>query len=76
MLNERLISNAWDLLQNGPAIVVSADEAGSLAGQPAADMGEVKRGLAKAVDVNEYAAVKKKKKNLNDKKMKEQRWKQ
>lgn len=34
MLNERLISNAWDLLQNGPAIVDSADKAGSLAGRP------------------------------------------
>lgn len=34
LLNERLISNAWDLLQNGPAIVISADKAGSLAGWP------------------------------------------
>lgn len=46
MLNERLISNAWYQLQNGPAIVDSADAAGSLAGQPAA---EIERGEGEEV---------------------------
>lgn len=32
-LNEKLISNAWDLRQNGLAIVDSAEEAGLLAGR-------------------------------------------
>lgn len=45
MLNDRLISNAWDLLQNGPAIVDSADKASLQAGRPAScrDGGRQKR---------------------------------
>lgn len=64
-LNERLISNAWDLLQNGPAIVESADEAGSLAGWPAncrygkrwkrRAMATMKRGGWELLGVDEWA---------------------
>lgn len=52
MLNERLISNAWDLLQNGTAIVDSADKAGLLAGRPEVRVGGAERRRGEVV-VNE-----------------------